>query len=238
MPNPFPNPPKIVVFTGPGLSRESGFAPFDPAAMPPGVSLEDVVTRDAFARDPGRLHDFYNRRRRELRAASPNPAHDGLAALDLTRPGEVLVVTRNIDDLHERAGSQAVIHTHGELLKARCTICMKVSDWFDDLSAEDDCPVCGNHGHLRPHVVWVGEDPLRIGTVYIALSTCQTFISVGNAGGGEPGRTMLAEARRAGAQTLEFAHGLTPASSDFTFCVNGPFIETVPDWVKRTIAER
>src|SRR4029077_2732115 len=185
MPTPFPQPPKIVVFTGPGLSRESGFAPFDPATMPPGVSLEDVVTRDAFARDPERLHDFYNRRRRDLRAASPNAAHEGLAALDLTRPGEVLVVTRNIDDLHERAGSQAVIHTHGELLKARCTICMKISDWFDELSGGDDCPVCGNHGHLRPHVVWVGEEPLRIDTVMIALANCEMFVSLGNAGGGE-----------------------------------------------------
>lgn len=238
MPNPFPQPPKIVVFTGPGLSRESGFAPFDPATMPPGVSLEDVVTRDAFARDPERLHDFYNRRRRDLRAASPNAAHEGLAALDLTRPGQVLVVTRNIDDLHERAGSQAVIHTHGELLKARCTICMKISDWFDDLSGEDDCPICGNHGHLRPHVVWVGEDPLRVDTAYLALANCQVFVSVGNAGGGEPAHSFLADAKRAGASTLEFAAEPTPTSGEFGQCIHGPLVDTVPEWVKRTIAAR
>ncbi|HXP03338.1 MAG TPA: Sir2 family NAD-dependent protein deacetylase [Stellaceae bacterium] len=237
MPSPFPKPPKIVVFTGPGLSRESGFAPFEPTTMPPGMSLENVVTRDGFARDPDRVHDFYNRRRRELRAAKPNLAHQGLAALDLSRPGEVLVVTRNIDDLHERAGAQAVIHTHGELLKARCTICMKVSDWFDDLSAADDCPICGNNGHLRPHVVWVGEDPLRIDTVYIALAGCEVFVSAGNAGGGEPARSFLAEAKRAGAQTIEFAREPTPASPEFGECVHGPLVETVPDWVKRTIVE-
>jgi len=237
MPNPFPKPPKIVVFTGPGLSPESGFAPFEPTTMPPGMSLENVVTRDGFARDPDRVHDFYNRRRRELRAAKPNLAHQGLAALDLSRPGEVLVVTRNIDDLHERAGAQAVIHTHGELLKARCTICMKVSDWFDDLSAADDCPICGNNGHLRPHVVWVGEDPLRIDTVYIALAGCEVFVSAGNAGGGEPARSFLAEAKRAGAQTIEFAREPTPASPEFGECVHGPLVETVPDWVKRTIVE-
>src|SRR5580700_2526960 len=186
MTSPFPQPPKIVVFTGPGLSRESGFAPFDPATLPPGTGIEDLVTRDGFARDPKRVQDFYNRRRRELRSTNPNLAHRGLAALDLTRPGELMVVTRNIDDLHERAGARAVIHTHGELLKARCTICMKVSDWFDDLSGADDCPICGNNGHLRPQIVWVGEDPLRVDTVYLALATCETFVSIGNAGSGEP----------------------------------------------------
>jgi NAD-dependent deacetylase len=238
MKTPFPQPPKIVVFTGPGLSRESGFTPFDPATMPPCVALEDVVTRDSFARDPALVHEFYNRRRRELRAAKPNIAHDGLAALDLARPGEVLVVTRNIDDLHERAGAQAVIHTHGELLKARCTICMKISNWFDDLSGEDDCPVCGNHGHLRPHVVWVGEDPLRIDTVYLALANCAVFASVGNAGSGEPARSFLAEAKRSGARTLEFTRELTPASPEFDERVHGPLVDTVPAWAKRMIAER
>jgi NAD-dependent deacetylase len=236
MTGPFPQPPKMVIFTGPGLSRESGFAPFDPATMPPRVAIDDVVTRDGFARDPALVQDFYNQRRRELRAARPNPAHDGLAALDLTRPGEVLVVTRNIDDLHERAGAQAVIHTHGELLKARCTICMKVSDWFDDLSDADDCPVCGNHGHLRPHVVWVGEDPLRVDTVYLALASCEVFVSIGNAGSGEPGRSFLADAQRAGASTIEFAREPTPASPEFGECVYGPLVKTVPDWVTRAIA--
>lgn len=235
MPSPFPNPPRIVVFTGPGLSREAGFAPFDPAAMPPGVTIEDVVTRDGFERDPKRVYDFYNRPRLELRAVNPSLAHEGLAVLDLTRPGEVLVVTRNIDDLHERAGSQAVVHTHGELLKARCTICTKVSDWLDDLSQADRCPVCSNDGHLRPHVVWVGEEPLRLDTVFVALATCETFVSIGN-GGGEPGRSFLAEAKRAGAQTIEFSTEPTPASSEFDECVYGPVTETVPEWVRQVIA--
>jgi NAD-dependent deacetylase len=238
MPNPFPRPPKIVVFSGPDLSRESGFAPFDAATMPPRVGIEDVVTRESFARDPALVQDFYNRRRRELRVAKPNLAHEGLAALDQTRPGEVMVVTRNIDDLHERAGSQAVIHTHGELLKARCTICTKISDWFDDLGEHDDCPVCGNHGHLRPHVVWVGEEPLRADTVYVALATCTIFASIGNAGGGEPARSFLAEAKRAGAHTIEFARAPAPASAEFDDCTYGPLKETVPEWVKQMIATR
>jgi NAD-dependent deacetylase len=237
MPNPFPQPPKIVVFTGPGLSRESGFAPFDPVTMPPGIGLEDVVTREGFARGPARVHDFYNRLRRELDETAPNPAHEGLAALDLTRPGEVLIVTRNIDDLHERAGN-AVLHTHGELLKARYTICTKVSDWLDDLGAADRCPVCGNDGHLRPHVVWVGEEPLRLDTVSIALATCESYVSIGNAGAGEQGNLFLAEAKRAGARTLEFAREPTPLSREFDECIYGPLRETVADWVKRAIAGR
>jgi NAD-dependent deacetylase len=235
MPIAFPRPPKIVVFTGPGLSRVSGFAPFDPATMPPDVGLEDVVTRDGFARDPALVHDFYNRRRREMQAAAPNLAHEALAALDLMRPGEVLIVTRNLDDFHERAGNQAVIHTHGELPKARCLICTKVSDWFDDLNDVDQCPICGNIGHLRPHIVWVGEESLGLGRTYIALATCETFVAIGNAGAGEPGRSFLTEAKRAGARTIEFAAEPTPLSAEFDEYSCGPLIETVPVWVKRVI---
>ena len=237
MPERFPQPPKIVGFTGPGLARESGFAPFDPATTLRGMALEDVVTRDGFARDPSRVHDFYNARRRELHAAQPNCAYEGLAALDLTRPGEVLIVTRNIDDLHERAGAQAVIHTHGELLKARCTICTKVSDWFDDLSASDRCPICGNLGHLRPHIVWVGEEPLRVDTAYMALSTCETYLSIGNAGAGEPGPSFLDVAKRAGAHTIEFAREPNSLSPEFDERLYGSLADAVAAWAKRTIAE-
>jgi len=236
MTSPFPRPPKIVIFTGPGLAREAGFAPFDPAALPAGTALEDVVTREGLARDPERVHGFYNAQRHALQAAAPTMAHEGLAALDLTRSGEVLVVTRNIDDLHERAGNQAVIHTHGELLKARCTICTKVSDWFDDLGEADQCPVCGNIGHLRPHIVWLGEPPLGIDIAMIALATCEMFVSIGNAGAGEPGRSFLSEAKRAGARTLEFAREPTPLSPEFDDCVYGPLGQTVTNWIKQVIA--
>jgi NAD-dependent deacetylase len=236
MPNAFPRPPKIVVFTGPGLSRESGFAPFDPTMMPPGIGLEDVVTREGFTRDPVLVQDFYNRRRREMQAAAPNPAHEALAALDLTRPGEVLIVTRNLDDFHERAGNRAVIHTHGELLKARCLICTKVSDWFDDLGDADQCPICGNLGHLRPHIVWVGEEPLGLDKAYLAVATCETFLSIVNAG--EPGRSFLAEAKRAGARTIEIAAEPTPLSPEFNECRYGPLIDTATEWVNESISGR
>src|SRR5437762_526895 len=139
----WPQPPTIIALTGAALSRDAGFAPFDRAAMPPGFSLEDVVTAESFARDPARVHEFYNLRRRQLLAAKPSAAHEGLAVLDAVRSREVMIVTSNIDDLHERVGSQAVIHLHGELLKARCTICGKVSERHDDIVAGSECPVCG-----------------------------------------------------------------------------------------------
>jgi NAD-dependent deacetylase len=225
--------PRIVIFTGGGLSRESGFSPFDPATMPEGVTLQDVVTQEGFERDPAKVQDFYNRRRRELTGRiAPNAAHDALAVLAMTNKGEALIVTRNIDDLHERAGSDTVIHTHGELLKARCTICTHLSDRLDDIRPDTHCPVCGNPGHLRPHVVWVGEEPLQIPLIFEALANCAVFAAIGAAGGSEPGRSLLAEAKRAGAKTIEFA---AEAGSGFNEARLGPLAETVPEWVKAVI---
>jgi NAD-dependent deacetylase len=91
---------------------------------------------------------------------------------------------------------------------------------------------------LRPHIVWVGEAPLGIDTAMIALATCETYVSIGNAGAGEPGRSFIAEAKRAGAHTLGFAHEPTPLSPEFDDCIYGPLIETVPDWVKRTVKDK
>ena len=234
---PWGQPPDIVAFTGAGLSRESGFAPFDAGAMPAGLRLEDVVTQEGFAGDPARVLDFYNLRRRQLLEAKPNAAHDGLAVLDAVRKREMLIVTRNIDDFHERAGSRAVVHTHGELLKARCMICTRVSERYDDITAASDCPICGNKGHLRPHVVWVGEEPLGIARVYEALAQCRLFLAIGVVGGSEPARSFLAAARRAGARTIEFpgasSRDPAPLPEPFDECIPGVLAETVSDYVKR-----
>jgi NAD-dependent deacetylase len=237
MRTPWGQPPQIVAFTGAGLAREAGFAPFDADRMPAGLRLEDVVTPEGFARDPARVLEFYNLRRRQLMEAKPNAAHEALAVLDAVRKGEVLVVTRNIDDFHERTGSQAVIHTHGELLKARCTICTRVSERCDDITAASDCPVCGNSGNLRPHVVWVGEAPLRIARVYEALAHCRLFLVIGVAGGSEPARSFLAEARRAGARAVLFHPDPAPDAEPFDERIAGPLADTVPAYVKSLIAQ-
>lgn len=237
MTSPLLKPPRIVALTGPGLSRESGFAPFDPAEMPLDTALEDVVTREGFERDPALAFTFYNLRRQQLlERVAPNPAHQALAALDTVTKGELLIVTRNIDDLHERAGSEAVIHTHGDLLKARCMICTRISDRFDDLTGREDCPICGNRGHLRPHIVWVGDEPLRMGTVYAALATCKVFLVIGTAAHAGPAAEMLAAARQSGAHTIEFIPEPTPASADFAEHRHGPLAKAVPAWVRETIA--
>jgi len=205
--------------------------------MPAGLRLEDVVTRESFARDPMRVHEFYNLRRRELLMAKPNDAHEALAVLDMVRSGEVLIVTANLDDLHERAGSRAVIHLHGELMKARCTVCGRVSDHTDDITGITVCPVCSNAGHLRPHVVWVGEEPLRLATVFEALSHCRLFLAIGANLSNEPASAFLADASRAGACTVEFSTTPSPDAEDlFDERISGPLAETVPDYVKRLIA--
>ena len=162
-------PQNIFVLTGAGVSAESGlgtfrdkkgdgiWAKFDPMKL---------ATPEAFARDPEAVLAFYDLRRRNLLNAKPNAAHFALARLEgaLAERGDSLtLVTQNIDDLHERAGSASVIHMHGELLKARCGRCEAVRPWVDDLTVEHVCPNCGGVGALRPHVVWFGEMPLAHG---------------------------------------------------------------------------
>ena len=238
MTGPWPPSPDIVVLTGSGLSRESGFDPFAADKMPPRVTLQNVVTPDGFARDPERVHQFYNERRRQLLAeVRPNAAHEALSALEMVRKNEVLIVTRNIDDLHERAKSLAVIHTHGELLKARCMICTSASERLDDIAPDTACPVCGNAGHLRPQIVWVGEAPLRMETVYEAVSHCRLLLVIGASVAAEPWTGLVSDARRAGARLVGF--GREPSGPDvFDERITGPFVETVPTSVKALIAER
>jgi NAD-dependent deacetylase len=225
-------PPAVVVYTGGALAREAGFAPFDPATMPAGLRVEDVVTREGFAREPDRVNEFYNTRRRELPAVTPNAAYEALAVLETLRPREVLIATRNIDDLHERAGSGSVIHTHGELLKARCLICMNVSERTDDITVETICPLCGNQGHLRPDIVRVGEEPRGIASVYEALANCRLFLAIGVPIAAEPAQGFAEAAARAGARRIAFA--AEPGSFDEH--IAGPLSETVPDYIKRLIA--
>src|SRR6185503_1776909 len=153
----------IVILTGAGISAESGLATFrGPDGLWEGHRVEDVATPEAFARDPALVQAFYDARRKRLGTVEPNAAHQALARLDAEWPGELLVVTQNIDDLHERAGSERLIHMHGELLAARCLACEADCAWREDLARETVCPGCGVAGRLRPNVVWFGEMPLMM----------------------------------------------------------------------------
>ena len=230
----------IVVLTGAGISAESGLPTFQGAdGLWMGRRLEEVATAEAFARQPDVVQRFYDQRRRQLLMAevAPNAAHLALAALEERWPGRVLVVTQNIDDLHERAGSRAVIHMHGELLKARCTACADVCVWRSDLAVAHRCPVCGRGGVLRPHVVWFGEMPLELDAIHEALGACDLFVAVGTSGQVYPAAGFVEEVRRHGrAHTVEL--NLEPSAVDGQFAERryGPASAIVPSYVDELLA--
>ncbi|MEM7170805.1 MAG: Sir2 family NAD+-dependent deacetylase [Pseudomonadota bacterium] len=229
----------IVVLTGAGISRESGLETFrDPGGIWAQVRLEDVATPEAFTKDPARVHEFYNFRRRGLLdpAIAPNPAHKALACLEQHWPGEMLLVTQNIDNLHEGAGSQSLIHMHGELLKARCTACGQVVDWREDLTLETACPACQRAGTLRVNVVWFGEMPFQMEEIFQALASCDLFVSIGTSGTVYPAAGFVQEAQAVGAHTVEL--NLEPSEGHSLFAERhyGPASEVVPFFVDRVLA--
>ncbi|WP_334078604.1 Sir2 family NAD+-dependent deacetylase [Microbulbifer sp. M83] len=196
----------IVVLTGAGISVESGLQTFRGGdGLWENHRLEDVATPEAFARDPQLVQAFYNARRRQLLspAVAPNPAHQALAELEQACTGNFLLVTQNIDDLHERAGSRALVHMHGELLKMRCSASGRLFPLRSDLTVDMPCACCHRTGTLRPHVVWFGEMPLQMDRIYDALSRCDLFISVGTSGNVYPAAGFVEYANLAGARTVE-----------------------------------
>ena len=230
----------IVVLTGAGISKESGLDTFrDADGIWSKVRIEDVATPQAFARDPVRVHDFYNARRQRLLSSdvAPNPAHFALARLEQDWPHEVLVVTQNIDDLHERAGTSRLIHMHGGMLKVRCGTCARVVAWKDDLGLDTPCPSCKQSGAMRPDVVWFGEIPLEMDRIYEAIAECALFISIGTSGNVTPAAGFVREAREfAHAHTVEL--NLEPSAGHTMFheAVLGPAAIEVPAYVDKLLA--
>ena len=229
----------IVVLTGAGVSAESGIRTFRASdGLWEDHRVEDVATPEGFASDPLLVHRFYNERRRQLRDPSvrPNPAHEALARLEREYDGDVLVVTQNIDDLHERAGSRNVVHMHGELLKARCAGCGAVVAAVGDLGPTDSCEACGALGAMRPHVVWFGEIPLLMDEIYSAIQRCGTFVAIGTSGLVYPAAGFVQVAGLAGAHTVEINLTTSYVTSVFDEVVTGPAGEQVPAWVERLLA--
>ncbi len=197
-----------------------------------------LATPEAFARDPGEVLAFYDLRRRNLLNAKPNAVHFALAKLESAlaeRGGRLTLVTQNIDDLHERAGSASVIHMHGELLKARCGRCDTVHPWLDDLSPSDVCPDCGRVGALRPHVVWFGEMPLAMNLIDRALGKADRFVAIGTSGAVYPAAGFVAEARARGLRTCEINLDVADNARLFDEQRLGPASETVPAWVEELV---
>ena len=236
-----PRSRRIVILTGAGISKESGLDTFrDPDGIWAKVRLEDVATPEAFLRDPARVHAFYNHRRSGLLdpAIAPNDAHRALARLESAFEGEVLLVTQNIDNLHERAGSKNLVHMHGELLQARCLACGSINRWHDDIDAASRCPACGEVGTLRVHVVWFGEMPLEMERIYTALADCDLFISIGTSGSVYPAAGFIGEVGAQGrAHSVEL--NLEPSDGTTLFAERhyGPASEIVPAFVQRVLAD-
>ena len=229
---------RIVILTGAGISRESGLHTFrDPDGIWARHRIEDVATPEAFRRDPAAVHAFYNVRRRGLTdpAIQPNAAHRALAELERRWRGEVLLVTQNIDDLHERAGSRNLIHMHGELLKRRCAHCGDVTPCREDLAADLACLACASLGTLRPHVVWFGEMPLEMDRIFAALGEAELFLSIGTSGTVYPAAGFVTEARAAGAHTVELNLEPSEGRTLFAEAVHGPATEIVPTYVERLL---
>ncbi|MEZ5896800.1 MAG: NAD-dependent deacylase [Parvularculaceae bacterium] len=224
----------IVVLTGAGVSAESGLDTFrDKGGIWARYDYRDVATPEGFAANPALVHEFYNMRRTNLANVEPNAAHLALAALErriLGAGGAFTLITQNVDDLHERAGSQNVIHMHGELKKARCAACDAVHAWAGDLSASVRCPDCKAVGEMRPHVVWFGEIPLRMEEIAAALVSASRFVSIGTSGSVYPAAGFVAEVRAMGVPCTEM--NLEPSENAWAFsdARYGAAGDIVPAW--------
>lgn len=225
----------IVVLTGAGISRESGLDTFRcEGGIWSKVNLEDVATPEAFQRNPKLVQDFYNARRAQLTQEKPQPnaGHLALAKLEQEWPGRVLIVTQNIDNLHEAAGSQNIIHMHGELLKIRCNHCEALMVWEDDVHVDTPCPHCGQSEGLRPHVVWFGEIPLQMKEIYQALEDADLFMSIGTSGNVYPAAGFVQAAKQNGfCHTVELNLDPTEGAVQFAETIYGPASHVVPAYV-------
>ena len=230
-------PYRIVILTGAGISAESGLATFrGEDGLWEGHRVEDVATPEAFARDPVLVHKFYNARRAQLAEVEPNAAHRALARFEAEWPGEFLLVTQNVDDLHERAGSKRLIHMHGRNNVAWCLRCSARSPWEATMREDSECPECGSAGGLRPDIVWFGEMPYDMDRIEEAVRDCDLFVSIGTSGAVYPAAGFVQTARYCGARTLEM--NLEPSQGSLFFDESriGPASELVPAWVDEVLA--
>lgn len=227
----------IVVLTGAGVSAESGIKTFrDNNGLWENHRVEDVCTPEAFERNPDLVQKFYNARRRQLLTeAEPNPAHRALAEFERRFSGDFMLVTQNVDDLHERAGSRKLLHMHGELLKARCGKTHQVMPWTSDIRSDSLCPCCHQAGVLRPHIVWFGEIPLYMDEIETALSRCDLFVSIGTSGQVYPAAGFVQMASAYGAHTVEL--NLEPSAGRTLFAEHhyGPASRTVADYFAQLV---
>jgi len=226
----------IVILTGAGVSAESGLATFrGPDGLWEGHRVEDVCTPEAYARVPALVHEFYNARRAKLGTVEPNDAHRALAKLDAEWPGKLLLVTQNVDDLHERAGSKRLLHMHGELTSGWCLACDERFGWSGPMGEGAACPSCAGDGQVRPDIVWFGEMPYDMERIDEALQACDLFVSIGTSGAVYPAAGFVQTARYCGARTLEMNLEPSLGSVYFDESRTGRAGELVPAWVDEVL---
>ena len=225
---------RIVLLTGAGISAESGLRTFRAAdGLWENHRVQDVATPAAFQRNPELVYRFYNERRRSLATVEPNAAHLALAQLEREWDGEVLLVTQNVDDLHDRAGSENLLHMHGELLMGRCLACDAERPWPGDMDHESHCPACGRCP-VRPHIVWFGEMPLAMDRIYQALDHCDLFVAIGTSGHVYPAAGFV-EAVGPSARTLELNLEPSLVASAFQEARTGRATDLVPAFVEELL---
>jgi NAD-dependent deacetylase len=226
----------IVILTGAGISAESGLQTFRAAdGLWEGHRVEDVATPEAFARDPLLVHQFYDARRARLAEVEPNAAHAALARLDSEWSGGLLIVTQNVDDLHERAGAKRLLHMHGEVRKGWCLSCDERFAWDGPMGTGAACPCCGELGTVRPDIVWFGEMPYEMERIKTALFHADLFVSIGTSGAVYPAAGFVQTARHRGARTLEI--NLEPSQGSMLFDERryGAAGIEVPKWVAEVL---
>ncbi len=225
----------IVILTGAGISAESGLRTFRAEdGLWEDHPVEEVATPEGFARDPALVQRFYDERRAQIRAASPNPAHEALGRLDREFAGELLIVTQNIDDLHERGGARRVLHMHGEGLSAWCRACDARHRWEGTLGDGPACPACGEAA-MRPDIVWFGEMPYEMDRIFDALASADLFVSIGTSGAVYPAAGFVQQASANGARTLELNLEESLGSRNFDETRLGAASELVPAWVDEVL---
>ncbi|WP_300012372.1 NAD-dependent deacylase [uncultured Roseobacter sp.] len=226
---------KIVILTGAGISAESGLGTFRAeGGLWAQHRIEDVATPEGFARDPKLVVDFYNARRAQAAEAAPNAGHIALAELEEAFSGEVVVITQNVDDLHEKAGSKKVMHMHGALKSALCAACDHRWPAPLAMAPGDTCPSC-QAPTARPDIVWFGEMPYDMDEIFDHLAGADVFASIGTSGNVYPAAGFVAEARRSGAHTVEFNLEPSLVGSQFDDIRIGPASQTLPLWVSELL---
>lgn len=230
----------ITILTGAGISAESGISTFrDKEGIWAKYDYRDVATPEGFARNPTLVLDFYNMRRKASGAAKPNAAHLALSRLERDFSGTVVVVTQNVDALHEAAGTQNLIHMHGEHQKALCSLCGARHPWkpdsSPDLTVTLACPACEVSGGMRPDVVWFGEMPYHMRRIADELARTDLFISIGTSGNVYPAAGFVAEARDRGARTVELNLEPSQGSALFDEAIHGRASEIVPAYVDQLL---